>query len=85
MLETLLLRGVAYDPVFKCIDQYLECVQQQIGTLPSPIDKAKVLAFLASRPEIKALTGHAARAGYWNFDSPAYNQVKEFIQSLKEV
>jgi hypothetical protein len=79
MLETLLLRAVANDPVMVCIDQYFECINQQAEYLPSPIDKAKALAFLASRQNIKPLLGHAARAGYWNFNSSVYDDVRSFL------
>jgi hypothetical protein len=82
MLETLLLRAVANDPVMVCIDQYFDCINQQTEYLPSPIDKAKALAFLASRQNIKPLLGHAARAGYWNFNSSVYNDVRSFLKSL---
>ena len=82
MLETLLLRAVANDPVMVCIDQYFECINQQVEYLPSPIDKAKALAFLASRQNIKPLLGHAARAGYWNFNSSVYDDVRSFLISL---
>ncbi len=82
MIETLLLQAVNDQPALKCTDQYLECVVQATGITPTPRDKARFLAFLASKPDIKPLTGYAARAGYLNFDSPAYDLLKEFIRSL---
>ncbi len=82
MIETLLLRAVSDDPAFECVDEYLECVVQATGVEPRPRDKARFLTFLASRPNIKPLTGYAARAGYLNFSSPAYDRLKEFIRSL---
>ncbi len=82
MLETLLLRAVSDDPAFECVEFYLECASKATGFLPSPQDKARFLTFLASRPEIKPLTGYAARAGYLNFDSPAYDLLKTFLHSL---
>jgi len=82
MIETLLLRAVSGDPAFGCIDEYLECVAQATGVEPKPRDKARFLTFLASRPDIKPLTGFAARAGYLEFSNSAYNHLKKFILSL---
>lgn len=82
MLESLILRAVACDPIFECVESYLKCVSRIADTEPKPKDKAKFLAFLASRPDIKPLTGYAARAGYLNFESPEYDSLKKFISSL---
>jgi hypothetical protein len=82
MLETLLLRAVGADPVMSCVDEFLNCVEHKTAYSPTPPEKAKVLAFLASRKQIKPLIGHAALAGYWGFENPAYNELKEFILSL---
>lgn len=82
MIETLLLRAVSGDPAFGCVDEYLECVVQATGVEPKPRDKARFLTFLASKPDIKPLTGFAARAGYLNFSSSTYDRLKEFILSL---
>lgn len=82
MIETLLLRALVDDPVFECVDRYLECVIRTTDNEPKPIDKAKFLAFLASKPNIKPLTGYAARAGYLNFESPVYDSLREFVNSL---
>lgn len=82
MLETLLLRAVKDEPGFACVDQYLECVIQSTGIAPKPIDKAKLLTFLASRPDIKPLTGFAARAGYLNLASQAYEPLRNFLLTI---
>jgi len=82
MLESLLLQAVSDDPAINCIDEFIYCVEQANHYTPKPVDKAKILAFLASREQIKPLIGHAARAGYWNFGDPTYNQLKDFVRSL---
>jgi hypothetical protein len=82
MIETLLLRAVSDEPVFECVNEYLDCIEQVTGLVPRPVDKARFLAFLASRSDIKPLTGYAARAGYLKFESPVYDHLKEFISSL---
>ena len=81
MLETLCLRWVANDPAFACIDDFFDCVRRT-STLPSNMDKARVQAFLSSRPELKRLLGEAAHAGYWNWDHAAFDDLKAFLRSL---
>lgn len=83
MLESLLLQAVSNDPAVECIDDFFSCIEKVNNYVPRPLDKAKTLAYLASREkQIIPLTGNAARAGYWNFDNPAYDQLKGFIRSL---
>jgi len=83
MLETVLLRAVADDPAMECVDRYFRCVGQQTGSLPANMPKAQIQAFLASRPRPGLLTGYAARAGYLGLDSPAYDDVRQFLQALQ--
>lgn len=83
MLENLCLRTVENDPVMECIEQYFTCVEQRLGILPKNIPKARLQAFLASRLEPGLLLGQAASKGYWIWDSPAMDIVKEFIQTLR--
>jgi hypothetical protein len=82
MLETLCLQAVSSDPVMPCIDQYLQCVRDLAGTEPSNPSKAYLHTFLASRPEPGLLLGQAAHRNYLPWDSPAFNDVKQFIQTL---
>ena len=67
MLETLCLRAVANDPVMQCINEYFNCVEQRLPQteLPRIVAKARVQAFLASRPENVSHLGLAAQKGYW--------------------
>lgn len=83
-LETLCLQTVSNDPVISCIEQYFQCVEQQLQQLPKSkdMDKAKVKVFLASRQEPNLLLGQAAAKGYWNWNDPALNHVKQFLQEL---
>jgi hypothetical protein len=82
MLETICLRSVAADPVLECIEQYFKCVQQCTVSLPNNMDKARVQAFLASRSRPGLLLGQAARAGYWPWDSVAFDALKQFLRLL---
>lgn len=84
MLETLCLRSVADDPVMPCIEEYFECIQEQLPSeeLPKAMEKAKVQAFLASRDESELLLGQAAHRGHWPWEHPVFDQVKQFLREL---
>lgn len=82
MLEDLCLKAVEADPAMACVEQYLECLQQQGLALPLNPPKAKVQAFLASRPRAGLAFGIAALAGYWPFDDDAFEQVRNFVQQV---
>jgi len=82
MLEDLCLRAVAPDLAMLCVEQYLQCLQQQGLSLPHNMSKAKVQAFLASRPEAGKRLGEAAQAGYWPWDDKAFAQVKKFLRQI---
>jgi len=81
MLETLCLQSVAKDAVLPCVDEYLDCIQTG-GNLPGNLDKARLHAFLASRPKPDLQLGEAASAGYWPWDHPAFERLKEFLLAL---
>jgi len=82
MLEDLCLRSIADDPVMQCIDEYFECVEKQVDSLPKNMPKAKVQAFLASRPKYVAHLGLAAQKSYWPWDHPAFEHVRKFLREL---
>ncbi len=82
MLEDLCLRSVADDPVMQCIDEYFECVEKQVDSLPKNMPKANVQAFLASRSEYVPHLGLAAQKGYWPWDSKEFDHIKQFLREL---
>jgi hypothetical protein len=82
MLEDLCLRAVAQDPAMLCVEQYFQCLQQRGLSLPHNRSKAKVQAFLASRPEAGKRLGEAAQARYWPWDDKAFEQVRNFLQQI---
>jgi len=83
MLEDLCLKAVSQDPAMPCVVQYFHCLQQQGLSLPQNFSKAKVQAFLASRPEAGKRLGEAAQAGYWPLDDQAFEQVKIFLKQIR--
>jgi hypothetical protein len=82
MLETLCLRSVVNHPAMQCVDEYFDCVNNRLGSLPKNMEKARVQAFLASNTKYVPHLGLAAQKGYWPWDSPAFDHVKQFLREL---
>jgi len=82
MVEDLCLKAVASDGAVLCVEQYFQCLQQQGLSLPRNMSKAKVQVFLASKPEPGKRLGEAAEAGYWPWDDPAFEEVKNFLEQI---
>ncbi|MGH9755046.1 MAG: DUF3226 domain-containing protein [Blastocatellia bacterium] len=82
MLESLCLAAVEKDQAFQCVDQYFNCLKQQMTVLPNNLTKARLHAFLSSRPKPDLLVGEAASAGYFPWNHPAFSQAKQFLQGL---
>jgi hypothetical protein len=82
MLETLCLAAVENDPAMQCVEAYFNCLKQQMAVSPRNPTKARLHAFLSSRPKSDLLIGEAANAGYFPWNHPTFDQVKQFLQSL---
>ena len=83
MIETLLYRSVADQPVNRCIEEFFDCV----GALPD-IDirnphKARAQAYLATQPSPGVSVGVAAQKGYWPLDHEAFAGVCDFLRALQ--
>jgi Protein of unknown function (DUF3226) len=81
-LETVCLESVAADPAMPCVDQYFACLQAAGLAIPSNIEKARVQAFLASRPASGLLLGQAAHAGLWPFGHAAFDRLRQLVSAL---
>lgn len=82
MLETVCLASVTDDPAMPCVEQYFECLKGgRVPTLGS-ISKARVQAFLSSRPEPGLLLGQAAHGGYFPWQSGVFEPIKQFLRAL---
>ncbi|MFN0108284.1 MAG: DUF3226 domain-containing protein [Blastocatellia bacterium] len=82
MLETLCLESVASEPAIQCVDQYFDCLNQQIGFSPTNIPKARLHAFLSGKPKPGLRVGDAASAGYFPWDHPAFDHIRQFLLNL---
>lgn len=82
MLEDLCLKTVEDHPAMKCVDKFTSCITK-LEPKPQNISKAKSLAFLASQVEITNTIGLGAQKNYWNFESSALEELKQFLSNLK--
>lgn len=83
MLEDLCLASVGEDRAVGCLENYFACLSQQgITHKSNAIAKARLHAFLASRQEPDLRLGEAAQKGYWNFEHPAFTDVRTFLTQL---
>lgn len=82
MLETVCLSAVECDPVMPCVREYLACVAKSIPACPGNTEKARLHAFLSSRPKPDLLVGEAACAGYFPWESPAFDTMKRLLKAM---
>ena len=82
MLEDLCLKTVEKNPEMKCVNEFASCVSA-MEPKPKNISKAKAQTFLAAQPEIANSVGVGAQKGYWDFESPVLEELKQFLSHLK--
>jgi hypothetical protein len=80
-LENLLLDSVQHDPAIPCIDAYFNCLSAA-GLSQKHPSKARIHAFLSSREKPDLDCGEAAKANYWAFTNPVFDEVKSFLALL---
>ena len=81
-LETLCRRSVQGNDVANCVDKYIKCLNQSNAMLSENEDKSFAHAYLASMPDPMARVGEGARQGRWDFDSPAFEHISQFLRAL---
>ena len=82
MLETVCLASVADDLAMPCVEQYFECLKGGRAPTPGNMSKARVQAYLSSRPKPGLLLGQAAHRGYFPWQSAVFEPIKEFLRAL---
>jgi hypothetical protein len=87
MLEDLCLKTVENEQAMECVEKFASCIAG-LSDPPKNMSKAKVQAFkshvfLATQPEIVDSVGLGAQKGYWDFDSPCLDELKQFLLHLK--
>ena len=78
MLETLLWRSFAGSPEDICLDSFFECLNDSID---QP-HKARILAYLATKPHPHGSINVAAQRGHWDLDHSAFGELRDFIRFL---
>jgi hypothetical protein len=81
-IEDLCLASVSADPATPCIEAYFECLLASGASQPSDFSKAKVQAFLASRPKPCPHLGIAAQQGHWPWNAHAFQDTRKFLEDL---
>jgi hypothetical protein len=81
MVEDLCLNSVSGRPEFPCVDEYFRCIAQKSNRNQFS-SKAKIRVWMASHVDYDLRVGKAAAAGYWPWESAAFNPIKEFLRQL---
>lgn len=83
-METICIESVKGHPAMGCVEKYLHCCDEteKLLKLQAQIDKAKAYSFIATRKPPEDEIGVGAKQGHWDFDSHAFDGVKEFILAV---
>lgn len=88
MLESLCLFSVKDEKINRCINSFMACVNNPLNENSSPYkkpkntDKARLRAFLAAMEEDCSSLGIAAQKSYWDFKSPEFKPLLNFLQNI---
>jgi hypothetical protein len=87
MLEDLCLKTVENSPAMKCVNDFTSCVST-LKPMPKNVPKAQVQifkaqVFLAAQSETVDSVGLGAQKNYWDFESTALDELKQFLNNLK--
>ena len=80
-LEELCLRSIADSPASACVKAYIACMNSAGYSVPQQ-NKARLHTYLAAGDEPGRRLGEAAEAGVWDWNSPAFAQVRRFLLDL---
>jgi hypothetical protein len=82
-LEDLCLNALAFPEVLPCVDSFFNCLpEERLGEIKKP-NKAKVNAYLSAMPKDTDTVGIGAQKGYWNFNAPALDDLRTFLEALR--
>jgi len=83
MLETVLCRTFAGQPIAACIADFMACAVDA-GELRQESAKACAHAYLSTRQRPGCDVGVAARQGYWDLDHAALDPIADFVRAVAE-
>jgi hypothetical protein len=81
MIEDLCLNSVSDRPEFSCVADYFTCIAQK-SSRRFFSSKARVRVWMASHVDYEFYVGKAAEEGYWPWESPAFDSLKNFLRAL---
>ena len=81
-IETLCRRSKEDDKVAMCVEEYLSCLHEHEAMKSRNVDKSFAHAYLAAMEDPVARVGEAARQGTWDFGSPVFAELSEFLRQL---
>lgn len=81
-IETVCRRSVQDEDAAKCVEAYMECLEVHDALKSNVPDKTFAHAYLAATLDPVARVGEGALQGVWNFQSPAFASLRQFIHDL---
>ena len=81
-IETLCRRSVEGEDAAKCADEYMECLKTHDALQSRNADKTFAHAYLAAMRNPVARVGEGALQGAWDFQSPAFGGLSQFVRDL---
>lgn len=81
-IETLCRRSKEGDEAAVCVEEYLRCLDEHQAMKSTNADKSFAHAYLAATENPVARVGEGARQGAWDFESPAFEELSDFLREL---
>ena len=81
-IETICRNSVQGNMAAKCVDEYINCLNAHNALKSNIPDKTFTHAYLAAMNDPVARVGEAALQGVWNFHSPAFGDLRDFVHDL---
>ena len=84
-IETLCRRSVEGEAATECADEYMECLKIHNALQSKNEDKTFAHAYLAAMRYPVARVGEGAQQGVWDFQSPAFGALSQFVRDLSSL
>ena len=81
-IESICRQSLEGSPASQCAEDYLDCLKAHGALLSANHDKSFAHAYLASTRDPVARVGEGGLQGVWNFSSPAFAELYQFIVDL---
>lgn len=81
-VEDLCWEAVQGTSAGKCSTAYLECLEESGALASKNPAKTLVHSYLAAQEDPSSRVGEGALKGYWSFDHPAFDPLRNFVSRL---